>query len=72
VDNRAAPGREGDGLGLEGATRKIRAKSQMVASERKNGKKEGKTVLHQVNKIDVIGGSFVASCATLETVATQE
>jgi hypothetical protein len=69
VDNRAAPGREGDGLGLEGATRKIKAKSQRVASERKNGKKEGKTVLHQVNKIDVIG---VACCATLETVATQE
>jgi hypothetical protein len=44
----------------------------VVASKRKNGKKEGKTVLHQVNKIDVIGGSFVACCATLETVATQE
>jgi hypothetical protein len=43
----------------------------VVASKRKNGK-EGKKVLHQVNKIDVIGGSFVACCATLETVATQE
>jgi hypothetical protein len=56
-------------LGLEGATRKIKAKSQVGARERKNGKKEGKKVLHQVNKIDVI---VVACCATLETVATQE
>jgi hypothetical protein len=71
VDNRAAPGREGDGLGLEGATRKIKAKSQWWRVKGRTGR-EGKKVLHQVNKIDVIGGSFVACCATLETVATQE